>query len=130
MNIEEPAAPIRVLATRWCGDCRAARRVLDSAGVDYQWIDIDNDPAAREEVMRVNRGMRSVPTIIFSDGSVMVEPSRRALAARLGAATGGAPAVTTCATDDGIPDCGTGPAGRFGFVVRELKAIFTRRPAS
>ena len=126
----ESAAPIRMLATRWCGDCRAARRVLDGAGVDYDWIDIDDDPPAREEVMRLNRGMRSVPTIIFSDGSVMVEPSRRALAARLAEATGISPADTTCAADDRIPDCGTGPAGRVGFVLRELRAIFTRRAAS
>ena len=60
-----------------------ARRVLDEANADYDWIDIDKDPAAVDEVMRLNRGMRSVPTIVFPDGSVIVEPSRRELTARL-----------------------------------------------
>ena len=129
MSSEISVAPIRVLGTRWCGDCRMARRLLDRAGVDYDWVDIDEDPAAREEVMRLNRGMRSVPTILFSDGSVLVEPSRRALTAGLAATGAVAPAAAACATDDGIPNCETGPAGRFGFVFRELKAIVTRRAA-
>ncbi|MGI8610601.1 MAG: glutaredoxin family protein [Candidatus Dormibacteria bacterium] len=43
-----------MLATRWCGDCRSARRVLDTAGVD-DWIDIDENQEASDEVMRVNR---------------------------------------------------------------------------
>lgn len=41
VNKEASAASIRVLATRWCGDCRLARRVLDGAGVD---CDLDRHP--------------------------------------------------------------------------------------
>ncbi len=33
-------------------------------------------------VVRVNRGMRSVPTIVFPDGSILVEPGARELAAK------------------------------------------------
>lgn len=125
--METSASPIRVLATRWCGDCRMARHVLDEAGADYEWTDIDQSPAARDEVIRLNRGMRSVPTIIFSDGSVMVEPSRRALKAKLAEIQPASAAAPACATDEGIPDCATGPMGRTSFVFRELKSIFTRR---
>lgn len=79
--------------------------------------------------MQVNGGMRSVPTIIFSDGSVMVEPSRRALLAKL-AATAAVPSLDpVCDTDVGVPGCDTGPAGRLAFVARELKQIFSGRPS-
>ena len=134
--------PIRVLATRWCGDCRMARAVLDRSGANYEWIDIDHDPQAQAEVLRVNRGMRSVPTIFFADGSVMVEPSRRALTEKLTALSedvGATPTATPTLAPgavageqcgvDGIPGCDTGPGGRLSFVVRELLDIVRRRPA-
>jgi len=47
----------------WCGDCRAARRFLDERGIAYEEIDIDKDPAAAEIVMKLNDGMRRIPTL-------------------------------------------------------------------
>jgi mycoredoxin len=76
-------ARILVYSTPWCSDCRLAKRVLAEQGIEYDEIDIDSVPGAAEEVLRLNHGMRSVPTIIFPDGSVLVEPSRRELLARL-----------------------------------------------
>jgi mycoredoxin len=73
-----------VYATAWCGDCRRARRFLDEHGVAYRWIDIDQDPAAEALVRKVNHGNRSVPTLIFPDGSMLVEPGDRELARQLG----------------------------------------------
>lgn len=75
--------PIVVYGTRWCGDCRVAKRVLDARGVPYDWIDVESDAEARQLVLRLNGGMQSVPTIVFPDGSIMVEPSARELQARL-----------------------------------------------
>jgi mycoredoxin len=106
-----------------------ARKVLDDAGVDYEWIDIDQDQAAVEEVMRLNRGMRSVPTIVFPDGTILVEPSRRVLGARLAEVQPSSPADVRFSSDADIPGCGTGPVGRFAFVLRELKGILNRTPA-
>ncbi|MEA2682163.1 MAG: mycoredoxin [Chloroflexota bacterium] len=76
-------ARILVYSTPWCADCHLAKRVLAEAGIEYDEIDIDSVPGAAEEVLKLNHGMRSVPTIIFPDGSVLVEPSRRELLARL-----------------------------------------------
>ncbi|MEW5868332.1 MAG: glutaredoxin domain-containing protein [Chloroflexota bacterium] len=73
-------ADIIIYATQWCGDCRRARRFFDKHNIPYQWIDIDRDRQAEKIVIQTNQGMRSVPTIVFSDGSVMVEPSERQLA--------------------------------------------------
>ena len=75
--------PITVYATRWCGDCHRAKHVLDEHGIAYTWIDINEHPEAQAVVLALNGGYRSVPTIIFPDGSVLVEPSNRELSARL-----------------------------------------------
>lgn len=73
---------IKMYATTWCGDCRMARRWFDARGISYQYINIEEDDDAADYVLKVNRGMRSVPTIVFPDGSVLVEPSPRELAAK------------------------------------------------
>jgi mycoredoxin len=70
---------IKVYGTAWCPDCFRAKQVLDRCQVKYDWIDIEKDPAAADDVMRVNRGHRSVPTIIFPDGTILVEPSNTEL---------------------------------------------------
>lgn len=69
-----------------CADCRRSKRFLDEHGIDYAWIDLPDDPAAEATVMRLNRGMRVIPTIVFADGSVLSEPSDAELAAKLGLA--------------------------------------------
>jgi len=73
-----------VYATGWCGDCSRARRFLEAHRVAYRWIDIDRDREAEALVRKVNRGNRSVPTLVFPDGSMLVEPSNPDLARHLG----------------------------------------------
>ena len=75
---------IVVYGTRWCGDCYRARSFLDRHAIPYDWIDIDLDRAGEGLVLKINHGMRSVPTILFEDGSILVEPSTQALAQKLG----------------------------------------------
>ncbi len=69
------AKNVTVYGTLWCGDSRRAKRFLEENHVDYDWIDIDTDKAGADYVMSVNHGNRSVPTILFADGSILVEPS-------------------------------------------------------
>lgn len=66
---------IKVYGTNWCGDTRRARKIFQDEGVEYDWIDISDDPAAAAYVERVNKGNRSVPTIVFPDGQILVEPA-------------------------------------------------------
>ena len=74
---------IIVYGTTWCGDTRRARRVLDENSIAYDWVDIDQDSQARKYVEEVNHGYRSVPTIVFPDGSMLVEPSTNELMKKL-----------------------------------------------
>jgi mycoredoxin len=75
---------LKIYTTRWCGDCRMAKAVLDHADVGYEEFDIDDDPAAVATVLAINGGLSAVPTIVFPDGRVLVEPSRRQLLEALG----------------------------------------------
>ena len=76
---------ITVYGTPWCGDCKRALRILEQHQANYHYVDIELDDRARTYVEQVNRGYQSVPTIVFPDGSVLVEPSSAALAQKLGA---------------------------------------------
>ncbi len=73
---------IKLYATTWCGDCRRAKRWLDEHAIPYEYINIEEDDAAAAYVIQVNNGMRSVPTIVFPDGSILVEPTNRELASK------------------------------------------------
>ena len=75
---------ITLYGTDWCGDCHRARWFFDNYGIDYTDIDIDDDPSAAAKVISINQGNRSVPTIVFKDGSVLVEPSIQQLMDKMG----------------------------------------------
>ena len=66
--------PLIVYGTPWCPDCRRSKQFLGEHRVRaaYDYVDIDQDLAAEAEVERLNHGNRSVPTIVFPDGSVLV----------------------------------------------------------
>jgi mycoredoxin len=85
---QEDVGHLRVYTTTRCGDCTMAKAVLDKAGLAYEEIDIDHDPAAAETVLAINGGYRTVPTILLADGRVLVEPSRQALLSALGVGEG------------------------------------------
>lgn len=74
---------IIMYSTSWCPDCHRAKYFLDQHGVDYINVDVESDEAGMLFVRQINGGRRVVPTIIFPDGTVLVEPSNSALAAKL-----------------------------------------------
>ena len=75
---------ITVYGTQWCPDVRRSTWFLKQQGISFRWVDIDQDGGGREFVEQVNNGSRSVPTILFADGSTLVEPSNSELASKLG----------------------------------------------
>jgi glutaredoxin-like protein len=82
--MSEANSKIKMYGTNWCYDSRRARRVLDENNIAYEFIDIDTDAEGRKYVEHVNNGYRSVPTILFPDGSLLVEPSSGELNRKLG----------------------------------------------
>ncbi|MEJ2656339.1 MAG: FAD-dependent oxidoreductase [Desulfobacterales bacterium] len=78
---------ITVYGAYWCPDCRQSKQFLGEHQIPYAWVDIEADKAAEEFVIRTNNGKRIIPTIVFADGSVLVEPSNAELASKLGLKT-------------------------------------------
>ena len=75
---------IFVYSTTWCPDCKRAKKFLGEQRVPYHNIDIESDPQTMKYVEKVNNGKRIIPTMVFSDGSVLIEPSNAELAEKLG----------------------------------------------
>ena len=67
----------------WCGDCRRARQTLTENNINFVDVDVDQDKKAAEFVKQLNGGFRSVPTIVFPDGSHLTEPSTLILGKKL-----------------------------------------------
>ena len=61
--------------TPWCGYCHRLRSQLDRDGIPYAVVDIEQDPAAADLVMRANGGNQTVPTLVYADGSAQTNPS-------------------------------------------------------
>ena len=74
---------IIVYGTTWCPDCTRAKRILQQAKLEFEWINIEDNNDGAAFVKQTNRGMMSVPTILFEDGSTLTEPSNAQLAAKL-----------------------------------------------
>jgi mycoredoxin len=74
---------ITMYGAEWCGDCRRSKRFLDSNNVAYNYVDVEADASASEKVIEINGGMRSIPVIVFPDGTHLTEPSDNALKEKL-----------------------------------------------
>jgi mycoredoxin len=67
----------------WCRDCHSAKRWFDTHGIAYEYINVEEDEQAAEYMLKVNGGVGSVPTIVFPDGSFLIEPTGRQLDTKL-----------------------------------------------
>ncbi len=72
-----------VYTTTWCSDCRRTKKFLEDNGIVCKTIDINKDEEATEIVRKLNDGKRRVPTIVFTDGTVLSVPSNEELSRKL-----------------------------------------------
>ncbi|WP_345633247.1 FAD-dependent oxidoreductase [Rugosimonospora acidiphila] len=75
---------IKVYGAPWCPDCRRAKKFFTEHRVAYEFVDIDKDPEGLAYVERVQNGGRTIPTVVFPDGTHLVDPGDDELAGRLG----------------------------------------------
>jgi glutaredoxin len=54
--------PITIYSTTWCPDCRRAKSFLKERGVQFREVDIEEDSAGEDIVIKANNGKRKVPT--------------------------------------------------------------------
>jgi glutaredoxin 3 len=57
---------IRIYTTRWCGFCVRAKTLLDSKGLPYEEVHLDDDPTFRQTVFDLTGGW-TVPQILIDD---------------------------------------------------------------
>ena len=78
---------ITVYGATWCPDCTRAKQFLGEQRIHYTWIDIEQQTEYQTYVESVNNGKRIIPTMVFEDSSILVEPSNAQLAQKLGLQT-------------------------------------------
>ena len=79
----EYSKTITVYGADWCSDCKRSKRLLDSKNIEYTWVDVDNNEAALQTVKSLNQGKRIIPTIVFPNGDILVEPRDSQLSSKL-----------------------------------------------
>ena len=68
-------APVTMYTTTWCGYCVRLKKLMQREGIEYAEVDIERDASAADVVMQANGGNRTVPTLVFADGSALTNPS-------------------------------------------------------
>jgi glutaredoxin 3 len=57
-------ASVRLYSTRWCGYCVRAKALLESRGIEYEEVMLDDDPAFRQKLFDLTGGW-TVPQILI-----------------------------------------------------------------
>jgi mycoredoxin len=76
---------LTMYTTDWCGFCMRLKHALEREGITYEEVNIERMPDAAELVMKVNGGNRTVPTVVFADGTALTNPSVRQVKEKLAA---------------------------------------------
>jgi len=69
------SASFTMYSTPWCGYCHRLKSQLEREGIAFEVVDIEQHPEAAGLVEKVNNGNQTVPTLVYSDGSAMTNPS-------------------------------------------------------
>ena len=69
--------------TEWCGYCKRLKSQLNSIGITFDEVNIEEVPGTAEIVERANGGNRTVPTVVFADGTAMTNPSAKQVQEKL-----------------------------------------------
>lgn len=70
-------------STPWCGYCHRLKGQLDREGISYLEVDIEAEPAAADIVEKATKGNQTVPTLVFNDGTALINPSIAQIRAQL-----------------------------------------------
>jgi mycoredoxin len=81
----EPTPVVTMYSTQWCGYCHRLKSQLDREGIAYEVVDIERVPDAARIVEEVNRGNRTVPTLVYADGTAQTNPSVAEVKSKLAA---------------------------------------------
>ena len=69
--------------TPWCGYCKRLKGQLGREDITFDEVDIEQVPEAADIVEKANGGNQTVPTLVYSDGTAMTNPSLAQIKAKL-----------------------------------------------
>jgi mycoredoxin len=77
-------APTQIVmyTTAYCSDCMRAKKFFEANSIPHLRVGLEENAEATNFVININNGYKSVPTIVFPDGSVLVEPDWEELKAK------------------------------------------------
>jgi len=78
ISLTADANTVKMFTTTWCGFCKGTKRYLETKGVAYEEIDIEQHPEYGERIEQETGGFRTVPTLEIN-GKLYVNPSRKDL---------------------------------------------------
>ncbi|WP_308492646.1 glutaredoxin family protein [Microbacterium terrisoli] len=73
---------IKMFGAEWCRDCRRTKKQLDELGIDYEYIDLEADPAAADVAKEIS-GRTNIPVVVYPDASHHVEPTNAEVETKL-----------------------------------------------
>ncbi len=79
---------VTMYTTTWCGYCKRLKRMMQDDGINFVEVDIETTPGTAEIVEKVNNGNQTVPTLVFTDGTAMTNPSLTKVKEKLAALAG------------------------------------------
>lgn len=75
-------ARVTMYGAEWCSDCRRSKRLLDSRGVDYDYVDLEAIADGADRAKAIS-GRTQIPVVVFPDGTHFTEPTDAELSAKL-----------------------------------------------
>ncbi len=86
-NFKPPFEGVRIAGTLWSPQSHEVKDFFARHQLAYQWLDVEADAQARALVESASTGEVRLPVLFFPDGSTMIQPPLRELAAKLGMQT-------------------------------------------
>jgi len=83
-----PETALTMYTTSWCGYCVRLKKMMQGEGIEFAEVNIETDESAADLVMQANGGNRTVPTLVFADGTALTNPSIDQVKAQLAALPG------------------------------------------
>ena len=74
---------VTMYTTPWCGYCHRLKGQMDREGIEYDIVDIEQQPEAAQVVESANNGNQTVPTLVYVDGTAQTNPSLKQVKEKL-----------------------------------------------
>jgi thioredoxin reductase (NADPH) len=75
---------IRVIGMRWSPPAHQTKEFLARNQLPYRWLDIETDDEAQQLMEQIGADGRSLPVVVFPDGTTLMRPSMSEIAAKVG----------------------------------------------